>query len=105
MARPTNKDSKKLNLFREESAKKFADMIINQHMTVRAVAEANGISKSTVHNYIHNYIDSKRIKDKIDKELKSNFNNKHLRGGESTKKKFELKRKENETYSQKKTDK
>lgn len=86
--RPKKIDSRKINADHELRANEFADMVITQHMTVRQIADKVGMSKSSVHKYLITYIDSPSKKKKLDKALKANFNQKHLRGGEATKKKY-----------------
>ena len=86
--RPRKIDSQKINAARELRANELADMIIEQHLTIRQVAEKTGMSKSTVHKYLKKYIDSPSEQKDLNNVLKSNFNEKHLRGGEATKQKY-----------------
>ena len=86
--RPRKIDSQKINAARELRANALADMIIEQHLTIRQVAEKTGMSKSTVHKYLKKYIDSPSEQKDLNNVLKSNFNEKHLRGGEATKQKY-----------------
>ena len=86
--RPRKIDSQKINAARELRANELADMIIEQHLTIRQVAEKTGMSKSTVHKYLKKYIDSRSEQKDLTSVLKSNFNEKHLRGGEATKQKY-----------------
>ncbi len=86
--RPRKIDSQKINAARELRANELADMIIEQHLTIRQVAEKTGMSKSTVHKYLKKYIDSPSEQKDLTSVLKSNFNEKHLRGGEATKQKY-----------------
>ena len=94
--RPKKNDSMTLNTARETQANEFASMILDQGMTIRQVADKVHMSKSSVHKYLKTYIDSASTKKKLDKVLKNNFNEKHLRGGEATKKMYAEKRKANE---------
>ena len=94
--RPKKNDSMTLNNARETQANEFASMILDQGMTIRQVADKVHMSKSSVHKYLKTYIDSASTKNKLDKALKNNFNEKHLRGGEATKKMYAEKRKANE---------
>ena len=94
--RPKKNDSMTLNNARETQANEFANMILDQGMTIRQVADKVHMSKSSVHKYLKTYIDSASTKKKLDKVLKNNFNEKHLRGGEATKKMYAEKRKANE---------
>ena len=89
-------DGMTLNNTRETQANEFASMILDQGMTIRQVADKVHMSKSSVHKYLKTYIDSASTKKKLDKALKNNFNEKHLRGGEATKKMYAEKRKANE---------
>lgn len=68
-----------------------ADYIIETGKTVRELAQIFKVSKSTVHKDLHERlfkIDKIRY-DKVDKILKYHINIRHLRGGESTKKKYQ----------------
>lgn len=94
--RPKKNDSMMLNNARETQANEFASMILDQGMTIRQVADKVHMSKSSVHKYLKTYIDSASTKKKLDKALKNNFNEKHLHGGEATKKMYAEKRKADE---------
>ena len=94
--RPKKNDSMTLNNARETQANEFANMILDQGMTIRQVADKVHMSKSSVHKYLKTYIDSASTKKKLDKILKNNFNEKHLRGGEATKKMYAERRKADE---------
>lgn len=73
----------------------LASYMIENNMTVRAVAKKFGISKSTVHKDITQAL--KRINPdlycKIEKILEKNKRERHLRGGEATRQKY-LKRRQ-----------
>ena len=99
--RPRKIDSQKINADHEFRANEFADMVINQHMTVRQIADKVGMSKSSVHKYLTTYIDSPSKKKKLQNALNLNFNQKHLRGGEATKRMYAEKRKANEESKKK----
>jgi putative DeoR family transcriptional regulator, stage III sporulation protein D len=67
-----------------------ADFILKNNGTVRSVAKYFGVSKSTVHNDL-----SKRLKEinisiynKVNKLLKFNLSERHIRGGEATRMKY-----------------
>lgn len=69
-----------------------ANHINETHDTIRKTAEIYGMSKSTVHNdmavklrWIDNalYLQTRKI-------LQENFEEKHIRGGQATKKKYEM---------------
>lgn len=73
-----------------DRVKEESKYIVTTHKTIREVADEFGVSKSTVHN------DLRRRLIKIDKNMYSKVSNilqhhidiKHIRGGESTKRKF-----------------
>jgi len=67
-----------------------ANYIIETNMTIREVANIFGVSKSTVHNDVRKRlieIDKKLYK-KVSSVLEYHIDIKHIRGGESTKRKF-----------------
>lgn len=102
MGRPKKEDMKKIWNEREEKAKLFADKITKEHKTIRQVAEECHVSKSTVHLYLKEYVDSKSLQEKINKELAHNFDDKHIRGGEATKRKFALEKEKKEKEAKEK---
>lgn len=64
--------------------------IINTNKTIREVAEVFGVSKSTVHNDVRKRlfeIDMEMYR-KVSSVLEYHIDIKHIRGGESTKRKF-----------------
>lgn len=67
-----------------------AKYIIKTKQTVRQLAEIFKVSKSTVHKDLHErLIDiDKDLSDEVDKILKYHIDIRHIRGGESTKKKY-----------------
>ncbi|MBE6152219.1 MAG: stage III sporulation protein D [Firmicutes bacterium] len=68
-----------------------ADYIIETGKTVRELAQIFKVSKSTVHKDLHERllkIDKNKY-NKVDEILKYHTNVRHLRGGESTKKKYQ----------------
>ena len=68
-----------------------ADYIIETGKTVRELAQIFKVSKSTVHKDLHERllkIDKSRY-NKVDQILKYHIDIRHLRGGESTKKKYQ----------------
>ena len=74
----------------ETRAKEIGEYVVKTKKTVRAVAEEFGISKSTVHFDL-----SKRLKridlslyEDVKKILDQNFSERHVRGGESTRRKY-----------------
>lgn len=67
-----------------------ADYIIKTENTIRQIAKVFNVSKSTVHKDLHERlinIDKERYS-KVVKILKHHTDIRHLRGGESTKKKY-----------------
>ncbi len=68
----------------------LAEYLVEHRATVRSVAQAFGISKSTVHKDITQNL--KRIDIRLYDEAKSileiNKNERHLRGGEATRQKY-----------------
>ena len=67
-----------------------ANYIVETNMTIREVAEKFRVSKSTVHNDIRKRlveIDRKLYK-KVSNIMEYHIDIKHIRGGESTKRKF-----------------
>lgn len=68
----------------------IADYYLSQKNTIRDCAKHFGLGKSTVHNYLHNYlkkIDYQKY-EKVSALSQLNFSQKHIRGGLSTRKKF-----------------
>lgn len=69
---------------------KVADYYLDQQTTIRQCAIHFGLSKSTIHNYLHTYlkkIDPQKYK-KVSALSQLNFSQKHLRGGDATRQKF-----------------
>lgn len=67
-----------------------ANYMLDTKKTIREVAKVFNVSKSTVHKDLHERlleIDS-NLYMKIDDILKYHINIRHIRGGESTKKKY-----------------
>ena len=74
---------------------KEANFLLDKNTTIREVAKAFCVSKSTVH-----YDLSQRLKNidfllfkKVNVALKNNFNQKHFRGGNATKQMYQKMRK------------
>ena len=75
-----------------------ADFVLLTGKTVRDVSKVFGVSKSTVHNDLKfrlAKLDKNRWKG-VKKILKNNLNQRHIRGGIATKKKYEKLKKEQE---------
>lgn len=68
----------------------LAAYMIENNLTVRAVAARFGVSKSTVHKDVTENL--KRINlplyNKVEKLLEQNKRERHIRGGEATRKKY-----------------
>lgn len=75
----------------EERAVRAAEYIIEQKATVRAAAKKLGVSKSTVHKDVSERL--RKVNAGLYKEVKQvleqNKQERHLRGGEATKRKYE----------------
>ena len=69
---------------------KFARYLVDNKSTIRKTAEYFHISKSTVHNDLSKKLEYENYKLylQVRKLLFKNFSEKHLRGGESTRKKY-----------------
>lgn len=67
-----------------------ADCMINTNKTIREIANIFNVSKSTVHKDLHERLAIINIDkyEKIDDILKYHTNVRHIRGGESTRKKY-----------------
>ena len=67
-----------------------ANYIVETGATVRAAASVFKISKSTVHKDVSErlYLVDKRLYKKVKKVLKKNLDERHIRGGEATKRKY-----------------
>ena len=77
-----------------QSSVEMARYILKTGCTVRECAAVFGISKSTVHSYMQNklkYIDVD-LYEEVREVLGYNLSVRHLRGGESTKRKYQLKK-------------
>jgi putative DeoR family transcriptional regulator (stage III sporulation protein D) len=74
----------------EERAKKCAEYIVKTGCTVRACSAHFDISKSTVHKDVAErlkYIDEELF-EKVQNVLALNLSERHLRGGDATRKKY-----------------
>lgn len=81
-----------MNLFLNQRAVSLGKYILKTGQTVRQTAVVYGISKSTVHNDVSiklRKIDAK-LYERVSVVLAKNFQEKHLRGGEATKRKYLL---------------
>ncbi len=77
-----------------ERCEKFAEYLIENRATVRETAKVFGYSKSTVHKDITEklYKINYTLYSEVEKILQLNKSERHLRGGEATKKKYLAKR-------------
>lgn len=67
-----------------------ADYILKTEKTIREIADVFNVSKSTVHKDLQERLPiiNKNTYNEVDKILKHHIKIRHLRGGESTKKKY-----------------
>ncbi len=74
-------------------AEKFAMYIITNNATIRDTAKYFMYSKSTIHNDVSNRLKKYNydLYVRVKEIMKNNFNEKHIRGGNSTKLKYEKK--------------
>lgn len=83
-----------MDIFCRERAELLAEHVIETGATVRATAHKFGISKSTVHKDLTYKL--KRINPTLYREVKRilevNKSERHLRGGEATRKKYMIER-------------
>ena len=78
-------------VFTDKEIKILANYVINHKISLRKLSEITNISKSTLHRIFHKKlpnIDFKKYEE-LQAALEKNFAEKHIRGGESTKKKFD----------------
>ena len=77
--------------FLEDRSVELAEYLISQKATVRSTAKKFGVSKSTVHKDVTERL--KKVNPQLYKEvaevLKINKEERHIRGGLATKKKYE----------------
>lgn len=68
-----------------------ANYMLETKKTVREIASVFNVSKSTVHKDLHErlYDIDQILFGKVDEILKYHINIRHIRGGQSTKKKYE----------------
>ncbi len=67
-----------------------AKIILKNGYTIREIATIFQVSKSTVHKDLHERLKKidRKLYEKVDKILKYHIDVRHIRGGESTKKKY-----------------
>lgn len=80
----------------EERATKIANYIIKENATVRQAAKYFGVSKSTVHKDITDRMErfNPVLAKNARKVLDTNKSERHLRGGQATKEKYDRKKNE-----------
>lgn len=73
-----------------ETAVKLGRTLVDKKKTVRGVAKIEKISKSTVHEYLTNYLKDADLElyEQVRKQLDYNNSVKHIRGGMTTKKRY-----------------
>ena len=79
-----------IDTFRRERCEELAEYVIHTHATVRTAATHFGVSKSTVHKdltYRLKYINPGLFR-LVKEILEINKSERHLRGGEATKRKY-----------------
>lgn len=71
-----------------------AFLLVNQNITIRDIASKHGISKSTVHKDLREKLPKINLilSEKVNKILNNHKQERHLRGGESTKNKYKYTR-------------
>ena len=64
--------------------------LVENHLTVRAVAKKFGISKSTVHKDVTQTLKkaNRKLYEEVKNVLEKNKRERHIRGGEATRKKY-----------------
>lgn len=80
----------------EERATKIANYIIEKDATVRQAARYFGVSKSTVHKDVTERLElfNPKLASQTRKVLDLNKSERHLRGGQATKEKYDRKKNE-----------
>ncbi len=75
----------------KERTMQVAQHIVETEDTVRKTAEIYHLSKSTVHNDMATRLKKidRQMFQKVQKVMRKNFAEKHIRGGKSTKEKYE----------------
>lgn len=79
-----------MNLRVTERVNEVADYIIKSNKTVREISKVFHVSKSTIHKDLHErlvLINKEKFK-QVDKILKYHISIRHIKGGETTRKKY-----------------
>ncbi len=86
----------KMKAYIKERTLEVARHISQTQDTIRKTAQIFGLSKSTVHNDLSKRLQKvdKQMYDDVQKILEHNFAEKHIRGGMSTKLKYETRERE-----------
>ena len=87
----------------EERCVILGNYIVQNNATVRSTAKQFGISKSTVHQDITTKLEkaNKRLYDEVKTVLDKNKQERHIRGGEATKQKYQALKSKKQTVGQK----
>ena len=85
----------------DERPRRLAEYLIEEKSTVRRTAAVFGISKSTVHKDVS--IRLARIDPALHREVQQildiNKSERHIRGGDATRRKYESQKEKNKTYN------
>ena len=83
-----------MQYYLNERIKQEAEYIVKTGSTVRATAKVFGVSKSTVHKDVSDrlFIIDRKLYYKVKDVLDINLSERHIRGGEATKLKYERKK-------------
>ena len=75
----------------EKRVLKEAEYMLKTKQTIRELSKIFNVSKSTVHKDLHERLIKidKNLSEKVDKILKYHIDIRHIRGGESTKRKYQ----------------
>ena len=83
-----------IDLYRKERAEVLGQYVIDTGATIRSTAQKFGISKSPVHKDLSYklYKINPTLMEQVRVILEFNKSERHLRGGEATKRKYQMKR-------------
>ena len=87
-------EGKMIELHGKERCEAFASYVIDTGATVRQAASHFGISKSTIHKDLSiklKYV-NRSLYSEVKKVLDLNKSERHIRGGEATKRKYEVRK-------------
>ena len=79
-----------IDTFNRERCELLGEYVVDTHATVRAAAVHFGVSKSTVHKDVTQTLKrvNKPLYNEVKKVLERNKQERHIRGGEATRKKY-----------------